>query len=312
MLPITTVCGQNKQTSDRKAGTMGIGLCSYVEATGFEKYEKAVVRVDANGVVEALVGTLDHGQGHPTTFAQLVGDHLGLGVEAVKLRQGDTDEIPFGFGTSGSRSGAHGGSSVSGAARGVAEKAKRIAAHLLEADPADIVLGGGRAEVRGSSGLGLAWEDIAAAAHDPDRLPPGEEPGLSADHQFDSGGLNYPFGMHLAVVEVDAETGAVSLERIWAVDDYGTVLNPMIAEGQRHGGMAQGIGQAVFEEAVYDEDGNLLTASFMDYLMPAAAQLPRFDLESHGHAESTQPSRREGRCRDGCDRHPTRDRERGG
>ncbi len=268
-----------RQREQRAAGRLpGIGLCAYVEATAFERFGRAIVDVDAVGRVRVRVGTLDHGQGHRTTFAQIVADQLGLTPDDIDVAQGDTADIPFGFGTSGSRSAAHGGSAARGGAQDVAAKAARIAAHLLEAAPDDIVLTGGRAEVAGSPGSAVPWVEVAAAAHDPARLPPGEEPGLSADHQFDSGGITFPFGMHLATVEVEADTGVVTLDQVWAVDDCGTVINPMIAAGQRHGGLAQGIGQALTEEVVYDGDGNLLTSSFLDYLLPTAAQLPPLRL----------------------------------
>ncbi len=270
---------RRRQEELRDAGRLiGIGLCAYVEATAFERFERAVVEIDERGWVHARVGTLDHGQGHRTTFAQVLADELGMDPDRVVVSQGDTAEIPWGFGTSGSRSVAHGGASVAGAAREVAAKAARIAAHLLEADPADIVPTGGRLEVRGAPGSGMGWEEVAAAAHDPARLPAGEEPGLASDHTSEFEGLAFPFGMHLAVVEVDPETGVVDLQQVWAVDDCGTVVNPMLATGQRHGGLAQGIGQALIEEVVYDEHGNLLTSTFMDYLLPSAADIPRLHL----------------------------------
>ncbi len=259
---------------------LGIGLCAYVEATGFETSEDAVVEVEPDGAVRAQVGTLDHCQGHRITFAQVVADELGIHPSQVAVEQGDTAAIPFGHGTSGSRSAAHGSGSAGGAARVVAEKAARIAAHLLEADPGDVVLAGGRAEVRGVPGSGVTWGEVAAAAHDSDLLPPGEDVGLRAEFHFEPGGLNFPFGMHLAVVEIDPDTGVVQLDQVWAVDDCGTVINPMLATGQRHGGLAQGIGQALFERAVYDEDGNLQTATFLDYLIPSAGQVPTYRLDS--------------------------------
>ncbi len=274
------------QAEARAAGRLvGIGLAMFVEATGFEKYENGRVKVEADGAVRAMSGTLDHGQGHYTTFAQVAADELGLTPDRITVVQGDTDLIGYGSGTSGSRSAAHGGSSVRGAAQAVAAKAARIAAHLLEADPADIELADGELRVRGAPGAAVSWEEVAAAAHDPARLPAGEQPGLDEEVRWDSGGLNYPFGAHLAVVEVERETGVPSLLQAWAVDDAGTIINPMIAYGQRHGGMAQGIGQALTEQVHYDADGNLLTSSLMDYVLPAAAQLPRFRL-----AETYTPS----------------------
>ncbi len=268
-----------RQVELRDQGRLpGIGLCAYVEATAFERFGRAIVDADASGRVRVRVGTLDHGQGHRTTFAQIAADILGLDPADIVVSQGDTTDIPFGFGTSGSRSVAHGGGAVQGGASVVADKVARIVAHLLEADPADIVLARGRVDVAGAPGSGMSWAEAAAAAHDPDRLPPGEEPGLSVDHRFDSGGITFPFGMHLAVVDVDADTGIVALEQVWAVDDCGVVVNPMLAAGQRHGGLAQGLGQALTEEVLYDEDGNLVTSTFLDYLLPSATQVPAFEL----------------------------------
>ncbi len=268
-----------RQAELRAAGRhFGIGLCAYVEATAFERFGRALVDVDANGRVRVRVGTLDHGQGHRTTFAQLVAGVFGLTPDDITVDQGDTTDIPFGFGTSGSRSAAHGGSAAQGGAQEVAEKLARVAAHLLEAAAADIVFQDGRVEVRGAPGSGITFAEAAAAAHDPTLLPPGEEPGLSTDHQFDSGGITFPFGMHLVTVEVDADTGAVAIDGVWAVDDCGVVINPMVAAGQRHGGLAQGLGQALTEEVVYDDDGNLVTSTFLDYLMPSATQVPTFEL----------------------------------
>ncbi|MGH8875545.1 MAG: xanthine dehydrogenase family protein molybdopterin-binding subunit, partial [Acidimicrobiia bacterium] len=174
-----------------------------------------------------------------------------------------------------------------GVAEKVAAKARRIGAHLLEADPADVELADGRATIRGTD-VSVTWEEIVAVAFE-GKVPEGEERGMDAGHVFESGGLNFPFGAHLAVVEVDGETGAVRLEQMWAVDDAGRIVNPMLAAGQRHGGLAQGIGQALWEEIRYDQDGNLVTATLMDYLLPAPGQLPSFRLEETCTPTPTNP-----------------------
>lgn len=260
---------------------LGIGLAAYVEVCGFEDWGAARVQVQRDGSVSVFVETLDQGQGHRTSFAQVVAHQLGVPVEKVWVEQGDTASTPYGYGTSGSRSLAQGGSASHQAAGKIAEKARRIAAHLLEASEADVELGEGRATVRGTD-VSVGWQEIVDAAYTASALPEGMDPGLDEEVHWRSGGMNYPFGMHLAVVEVDPETGSVRLDRMWAVDDAGTIVNPMLAEGQRHGGLAQGIGQALWEEARYDPDGNLATASFVDYLIPSATTLPGFRLaETH-------------------------------
>ncbi len=253
---------------------VGIGLAAYVESTAFESYERGEVQVLADGSVRVLVGTHDHGQGHRTVFAQLVARELGIAAKAVEVVQGDTAAVPFGLGTSGSRSLGQGGGAVLGAARKAASKVRRVAAHLMEAAPEDIELRDATARVAGSGDAGVSFATVAAAVHDPRKLPPGETVGLHEHDQYDSGGMTFPFGMHLATVEVDRETGEVTICGLWAVDDVGNVLNQMIVHGQRVGGMAQGIGQALYERAVYDDAGNLMTGSLMDYIIPGAEQVP--------------------------------------
>ncbi len=282
LLDVSGYAGLRRRQAEVRAegGIMGIGLGAFVESTAFERSEKAVVCVDGDGAVEVRVGTLDHGQGHRTTFAQLVATEFGLDPARIEVVQGDTDRVGWGYGTSGSRSLAHGGSAAVGAAREVADKMRRVAAHLLEADAVDIVFRGGRVEVGGAPGTGFSFEEVAAAAQDSARMPEGESPGLEIEYVHESPGITFPFGMHLAVVTIDRDLGTIDLEQVWAVDDIGVVVNPMIAIGQRHGGLAQGIGQALAEQVVYDDAGNLLTSSFMDYLMPAAAGLPPFRLDS--------------------------------
>jgi len=276
-----------QQTEARTAGRLvGIGLAVYTEVCGFENWGAARVLVNRDGSVDAFVETLDQGQGHRTTFAQLVASRLGVAVKDVSVMQGDTAATPGGFGTSGSRSVAQGGSAVDAAAGQIAAKARRLAAHLLEAAGDDIELRDGLAGVRGTD-VSIAWRDLAAAAHNGKVL--NEEPGLEAEVHLRSGGHNFPFGVHLAVVEVDRETGSVRLVRMVAVDDAGVIINPMLANGQRHGGMAQGIGQALSEAIRYDADGNLATASLVDYLAPMSLQVPSFELAETCTPTPTNP-----------------------
>jgi carbon-monoxide dehydrogenase large subunit len=255
---------------------VGIGIAAYVEVCGFEDWGAARIQVHGDGSVSLFVETLDQGQGHRTTFPQLVAATLGIPIDRVRLEQGDTTSAPYGWGTSGSRSVAQGGAASYAAAEQVAAKAKRVAGHLLEASAEDITLAHGVATVAGTE-VSVRWEEIAAAAI-AGNVPEGDEPGLDEEVHLRSGGFNFPFGMHLAVVEIDPETGAPDLQQMWAVDDAGNIINPMLADGQRHGGLAQGIGQALWEEVIYDEDGNLVTSSFVDYLIPTADSLPMFSL----------------------------------
>ncbi|MEX1038739.1 MAG: xanthine dehydrogenase family protein molybdopterin-binding subunit [Acidimicrobiia bacterium] len=277
-----------EQARARSEGRLvGLGFGSYVEVCGFEDWGAARIQVHADGSVSVYVETLDQGQGHRTSFAQLVADRLGIPIEQVKIEQGDSATSPYGWGTSGSRSLAQGGSASYAAAEKVAEKAKKIAAHLLEASPEDIELGDSRATVVGTE-VSVGWTEIASAALS-GNVPEGVTPGLDEEIHLKSGGLNFPYGVHLAQVEIDRDTGAPTLQRMWAVDDAGNIVNPMLAEGQRHGGLAQGVGQALWEEARYDADGNLVTSSFIDYLIPSSVTLPLFELESTVTPTPTNP-----------------------
>lgn len=279
---------RHEQEAARSQGRVfGIGLAAYVEVCGFENWGAARVQVQADGSVTAYVETLDQGQGHRTSFAQLVASTLGLDLSAVKIEQGDTATSPYGWGTSGSRSIAQGGSASQAAAKKVAEKARKIAGHLLEASAEDIVLGNGKATVAGTD-VSVRWREIVSAAMR-GNVPEGLTPGLDEEIHLKSGGLNFPYGIHMAVVEIDPDTGSVRLDRMWAVDDAGNIINPMLADGQRHGGLAQGIGQALWEKVIYDEDGNLVTSSFMDYLVPTAGSLPLFDLDGTVTTTPTNP-----------------------
>ncbi len=261
---------------------LGIGVSTYVEITApglFTEYGK--VEIAADGGVDVTVGTSSHGQGHRTAFAMIVQDLLGVPMEKVRLIQNDTDLVPRGAGTMGSRSIQIAGSAVHEAGTQVLEKAKHLAAHLLEADVDDItVYEGVGLGVAGVPANALTWQELALAATEADRRPPGWEGHLEVELDFNQGDSTYPFGAHIAVVEIDAETGRVELQRIIAVDDCGRIINPILVRGQQHGGIAQGVAQALFEEIVYDADGNPLTANLMDYAMPSAAEFPGFEASN--------------------------------
>jgi carbon-monoxide dehydrogenase large subunit len=277
---------------------VGIGIGSYVEVCGFGPAVLAeigfswanyglpasfngsgLVRVNPDATVTVVIGTGPTGQGHETTWAQLVGDGLGIPVDDIRVLHGDTREHPMGIGTFGSRSISVDGAAAFEATKKVREKAARIAAHLLEASADDIVFEDGAAHVAGSPDKKVEWAQIAKTAYQAHANDPELESGLEAHTAFSPGNATWPFGTHLAVVEVDADTGDVEILRYVAVDDCGNVVSPMIVAGQIQGGIAQGIGQAMFEDTIYDEDGNLLTASLMDYLLPTAADLPYFELD---------------------------------
>ncbi|MFC4947471.1 xanthine dehydrogenase family protein molybdopterin-binding subunit [Pseudonocardia sp. GCM10023141] len=258
-----------EQAARRESGAaqqLGIGVSAYVEITGGGAFaEDASVEVHPDGSVTVLTGTSPHGQGHATAWAMLASEHLGIPVDRITVKHGDTDLIPRGAGTMGSRSLQTGGVAVYQAAGELVELAKQRAADILEANIDDLEVVDGSVKVKGTdSGI-----ELAALA---------EREQLRVDTVFDSGAPSFPFGAHVAVVELDIETGRAVVDRIITVDDAGPVLNPLLAEGQRHGGIAQGIAQALFEEVVYDEDGNPLTATFADYAFPSAAELPSFTL----------------------------------
>jgi carbon-monoxide dehydrogenase large subunit len=271
---------------------LGIGISTYIEACGLAPskvvgslgaqaglFESGQVRVHPTGKVTVYTGAHSHGQGHETTFAQIVAEVLGAAVEDVEVVHGDTAQVAFGMGTYGSRSGAVGGTAVYMSARKVRKKARRIAAHLLEAAEEDIEVDGARYFVRGSPDRAKLFPELALAAYLAHDLPEGLEPGLEATSFYDPSNFTFPFGAHIAIVEVDPATGVVHLKRYIAVDDVGNVINPMIVDGMLHGGIAQGIAQALWEGAVYDEAGQLLTGSLMDYALPKADQLPSFETD---------------------------------
>ncbi|MBI4636359.1 MAG: molybdopterin-dependent oxidoreductase [Candidatus Rokubacteria bacterium] len=266
---------------------LGVGLSTFVEtaSTGPSRtgalaaHEYGSVRVEASGRVTALTGTSPHGQGTATTLAQIVADALGVTPEDVTVLHGDTAIVPMGFGTGGSRAATVGGTAILQAALTVREKAMRIAAHLLEAAAADLEFDAGRFHVRGLAEKGITLAEIARVAHRGAQLPPGMDPGLEAARVWDPPDFTIPFGVYVAVVEVAPETGEVKLRRFIGVDDVGNVLNPMLLEGQLHGGIAQGVAQALLEEIVYDETGQLLSGSLMDYAVPKADDLLAFELD---------------------------------
>ncbi len=276
---------------------VGVGLATYIEICGFgpsilaeigfgwDSYGlptsftgSGLVRVNPDGTATVIIGTGPSGQGHQTTWAQIVSQQLGLSFDDIRVAHGDTAESPMGIGTFGSRSAAVDGAATYQAAGKVREKAAQIAAHILEAADEDIRFGEGGAYVVGTPGHRVPWSDIAEVAYKPHKGPEGLEAGLEAHALFSPGNATWPFGSHIAVVEVDAETGSVDILRYVAVDDCGNQINPMIVAGQLHGGIVQGIGQAMFEEAVIDDDGNLLTGSLVDYPLPTAADVPSFEL----------------------------------
>jgi carbon-monoxide dehydrogenase large subunit len=270
---------RREQERARAAGRyIGLGVAVASEICGDGPWESATVRVGVDGAVDVLTGTSPHGQGHITTWAQLVADALQVPLTSIVVRHSDTAVVPTGVGTFGSRSAAVGGSAVQIAAERVRARALRVAAHQLEVSPADVELVQGRYVLRGVPDRSLSLADVAAAAY-AGLVPDTDEPGLEATHAFKIAGETFPFGAHLALVEVEPETGKVSLLKYVAVDDCGKVINPLIVDGQRHGGLAQGIGQALFEEVTYGDDGQLLTGTLAEYVLPRADDLIDFTLD---------------------------------
>jgi carbon-monoxide dehydrogenase large subunit len=268
---------QAERRRHRDRCQLGVGLSVYVEMTGFGS-EYGAVAVEQDGRVTVRTGTSPHGQGLETAFSQLVAATLGVDPDVVTVVHSDTALVPRGDGTMASRSLQVGGSAVLGAAEQVLDKARTLAAHLLEARVEDVaVFPGEGLGAAGAPSTALRWRELAAAAADPARRPAGMAPGLDAATDFELPGVTYPFGAHLAVCEVDVETGRPRLLRHLAVDDSGRILNPLLAEGQVHGGIAQGVAQALYEEVRYDQQGNCLTGTLASYAMPSAADLPAFE-----------------------------------
>ena len=272
---------------------MGIGFSSYIEACGLAPselagqlgaqaglWESGLVRVHPSGKVTAFCGTSGHGQGHETTYAQIVSTELGIPYDDIEIVEGDTDEIPQGRGTYGSRSAAVGGSALATSSQKVVEKAKKIAAHQLEAAEDDIEFSGGEFSVAGAHDRAMGIQEVAAQAYLAHDMPNDLEPGLEETSFFDPENFVFPFGTHITVVDVDPESGEIAFERYVAVDDVGNQINPKIVEGQVHGGIAQGVGQALYEDAVYDSNGSLTTGSMQDYAVPKAEHIPTMETDS--------------------------------
>jgi aerobic carbon-monoxide dehydrogenase large subunit len=278
-----------EQARKRAEGKLlGIGFSTYIEACALGPkgsspvgtYESARVRVEDSGTVMVYTGSSPHGQGGETTFAQIVAEEFGIPVENVMVVHGDTDSTPEGRDTYGSRTTAVGGSAVYTAAQRLKEKMKQISAHMLEASASDVTMEDGKFFVAGSPQKSVTFAEVAATANLSNTLAPGIEPGLETTAFWEPEALTYPFGTHICMVEVDPDTGVAEIKRYIAVDDCGRQINPMLVEGQIHGGIAQGIGQAMIEGVEYTDDGQLLTATLTDYALPIAPELPSFETDS--------------------------------
>jgi carbon-monoxide dehydrogenase large subunit len=295
---------REEQKKARAEGRLvGIGVSSYVEICALGPsaampaggWESATVRIEPTGKVTILTGASPHGQGQETSFAQIAADELGVDLNDITVIHGDTSIVQYGIGTFGSRATAVGGTAVLVALQKVKEKAGKIAAHLMQVDAARVAFSAGRftawtmaaaagaeasaAVTTGSGRTSVTLQEVALAAHLAKELPPDTEPGLSATYFFEPKNFTFPFGTHIAVVEIDRETGEIQFQRYVAVDDCGKVINPMLVDGQVHGGIVQSIGQALYEEVVYDDQGQLVTGTLMDYALPRASNVPRFELD---------------------------------
>jgi carbon-monoxide dehydrogenase large subunit len=282
-----------KAASAAKGLKRGIGYSAYIEACGIAPssvagalgaraglFEAGEVRVHPTGKVTIFTGSHSHGQGHETTFAQVVADKLGIPMEDISIEHGDTGKVLFGMGTYGSRSLAVGGTAIVKALDKVIAKGKKIAAHLMEAADSDIVFEDGSFKVAGTD-KAVPFAQVSLTAYVPHNFPHDKlEPGLNENAFYDPSNFTYPAGSYICEVEVDPVTGVVKVDRFTAVDDFGNIINPMVVEGQVHGGLVQGIGQALLENCVYDESGQLLTGSFMDYAMPRADDIPHLTVET--------------------------------
>jgi carbon-monoxide dehydrogenase large subunit len=292
--------GARKAASAKKGLLRGVGFSAYIEACGIAPsaavgslgagvglWESAEVRVNPVGTVEILTGSHSHGQGHETTFAQLVSERLGIPIDNVSIVHGDTDKVQMGMGTYGSRSGAVGMSAISKALDKIEAKAKKVAGFVLEASPEDIEFKNGKFTVRGTD-KEIDFGSVALQAYIAHKFNGQDlEPGLKESAFWDPTNFTFPAGVHICEIEIDPATGVSRIDRWTAVDDFGNVINPMIVEGQVHGGIAQGVGQALLEGAVYDGSGQLVTASYMDYAMPRAGDLPSYEI---GMTQTACPS----------------------
>jgi carbon-monoxide dehydrogenase large subunit len=285
---------RSDQAAARAQGRLlGIGFSTYIEACSIAPskvvgslgaqaglWESGKVQVHPTGKVSVFIGSHSHGQGHETTMAQLVADHLGIPMDDVEIVHGDTGRVPFGMGTYGSRSASVGGTAIVMSLNKIKEKGKKIAAHLLEANPKDMDFVGGQFVVKGAPQKAIPFGQVALTAYVPHNYPEGVEPGLEETSFYDPANFCFPFGAHACAVEVDPDTGQVKILRYLAVDDVGNVINPMIVDGMVHGGIAQGVAQALWEEAVYDADsGQLVSGSMMDYALPKADMLPFYETD---------------------------------
>jgi carbon-monoxide dehydrogenase large subunit len=291
---------QRRRRENNDPVQLGIGFSTYTEICGIAPsqvnaqlglggagWEWGSVRFLPSAKVEVVTGSSPHGQGHETSWAQIAADALGVTPDDVTVLHGDTAVAPMGRDTYGSRSLAVGGIAVHLACQKVIEKAKKIAAHMLEAAEEDMEFSEGKFSVKGSPDLSMTIQEVASAAFMAGNLPEGMQPQLNEDYTYDPPNFTFPFGAHVCVVEVDTETGKVKVRDYFGVDDCGPVINPVIVDGQLHGGLAQGIAQALYESAVYDEDGTLTTASMADYMIPGAPELPNYTLE---RTETPSPS----------------------
>jgi len=296
------VAEQARRRAEKNPVQLGLGISTFTEMCGLAPsrvlgsldyaaggWENASIRVLATGKVEVVTGVSAHGQGHETAWSQIVADQLGVPFEDVEVIHGDTQSSPKGMDTYGSRSLVVGGIAVVRAADKVVAKARRIAAHMLEASEDDLEFSGGSFSVKGAPGTGKSIQEIAFATFAAHDLPESMEPSLDADATFDPENFSFPHGTHLCAMEVDTETGVATIRTYVCVDDIGEVINPLIVDGQVHGGLAQGIAQALYEEAVYDDDGNLTTGTFVDYLVPSATDLPTFTTDRTVSRSTTNP-----------------------
>jgi len=295
-LKLADVAGfpRRREEAARRGKLRGLGFSSYIEACGLAPsnvagslgaraglFEAGEVRVHPTGKVTVFTGSHSHGQGHETTFAQVVAERLGIGIDDIDIVHGDTGRIPFGMGTYGSRSIAVGGTAIMKAVDKIVAKGRKIAAHLMEVSDADVEFRDGKFTVKGTD-KNVPFAQVALTAYVPHNYPLDRlEPGLDETAFYDPTNFTYPAGTHICEVEVDPETGETTIANFTAVDDFGNIINPMIVEGQVHGGLAQGIGQALIEGCVYDrQSGQLLTATYMDYAMPRAADFPNFQVDT--------------------------------
>jgi carbon-monoxide dehydrogenase large subunit len=277
-----------RQAAGRKQGKYyGIGMSTYVEicaigpsaATPAGGWESGTVRIEPTGKVTVLTGASPHGQGQETTFAQLVADQFGISPDDITVIHGDTLAVPYGIGTFGSRGTAVGGTAIYYAVQKLKIKIATLAAHLLGVKPDQIEIANGRVGVKGNNKKSMSWGELVLSAYTARSIPAGFEPGMEATHFFEPSNFTFPFGAHVCAVEVDAETGETKVEKYVAVDDCGNVINPLLVDGQVQGGIAQGLSQALYEEMVYNEDGQPVTGSLMDYAVPKAMHIPEFILD---------------------------------